>query len=138
MDIRNRKQGWSSTELIEYERYLEKKNLLHSCDPTILVKNPDTDEYEPWGIKDYKYVDPSFFLRDNTPAWCTDMSGRLELPFPGGKKITIENVSAVIITWGKNHISWGLDQSTTLHRGLCGIAPDLEEIRLHGTCNKGV
>lgn len=128
MDLQDRKKGWKEKQIIEYEQCLDRKNLLHSCDPTILIKNPDTGKYEPWGIRNYKYEDSSAFFRDGASKWDTVKIGTLELPFPCGKKIYLENVSSVIITWGKEHITWGFDQATTLHQGLCGIAPDLEEM----------
>ena len=128
MDIRHRKKGWNSDQLIEFECCSQKKKLSFSCDPTIFVKSPYTGEYEPWGIRNYEYKDPSSFFREGASKWDQVKIGTLELPFPNGKDIRIENVSAVIITWGKNHIAWGLDQSTTLHPGVCGIAPDLKEM----------
>lgn len=64
MDLQDRKKGWKEKQIIEYEQCLDRKNLLHSCDPTILIKNPDTGKYEPWGIRNYKYEDSSAFFRD--------------------------------------------------------------------------
>ena len=104
MDLRDRKQGWGTKQLIEYEHRLERKKLLHSCDPTILVKNSETGKYESWGIRNYKYEDSSAFFRDGASKWDKVKIGTLELPFPCGKKIYLENVSCVIVTWGKKHI----------------------------------
>lgn len=123
MDLCNNKQTWKSSQIVELARSFSNDN-----DPTILVKNPKTDKYETWGITDYNCEYSSAFLRDGVSKWDSESTGRLELPFPKGKKIRIDNVCSVIITWGKNHIDWGFDQCTTLHRGLCRIAPDLEEM----------
>ena len=90
-----------SNQLIEFECYSEKEKLSFSCDPTIFVKSPDTGEYEPWRIRNYEHKDPSSFFREGASKWEQVKIGTLELPFPNGKDIHIENVSAVIITWGK-------------------------------------
>ena len=123
MDLCNNKQTWKSSQIIELAR-----SFSNDKDPTILVKNPTTNKYEAWGITDYRCEDTSAYWREDASKWDKVKIGTLELPFPNGKKIQIENVSSVIITWGKNHIDWGFDQCTTLHQGLCRIAPDLEEM----------
>lgn len=128
LDVRDRKKGWKEKQIAEYEQRLERKGLLHSCDPTILVKNPETGKYESWGIRNYKCEYLSNLSGNDESKWDRKMVGVLELPFPCGKKICHENVSSVIITWGEKHSSWGYDQATTLHRGLCSIAPKLEEM----------
>ena len=98
MDLRDRKKGWREKQIIEYEKRLERKNLLHSCDPTILVKNPETGKYESWGIRDYKCEYTSTLLRDDVSKWDSEMVGTLELPFPCGKKINLPATESPIIT----------------------------------------
>lgn len=110
------------------ERYLKKAKLSTSDDPVIFVKNNDTGEYKHWGIKDYKYENPTAFWSEGSSKWDREKTGTLELPFPQNKVIRMENVCSVIITWGKNHIDWGYDQCITLHQGLCRMVPDLEEM----------
>ena len=128
MKLVNKIDTWESSEVKEFQNFLKKKNLSRSDNPTILIKNRSTCKYECGGISDYKYESTSALCQEGSSKWDNVRIGTLELPFPEGKKIQIENVSSVIITWGKNHREWGYDQSTTLHRGLCGIVPDLEEM----------
>ena len=128
MDFHDKQQTWNSSQIAELEHCLRKIDLRTSDDPVILIKNSITGKYECGRIKNYKYEDTSAFWRDGASKWDMIQTGTLELPFPKGKKIQIQNVCSVIITWGKDHIDWGFDQSTTLHRGLCNMIPNLEEM----------
>lgn len=122
------KDTWETSQILKFEHCLREVDLRTSDDPTIIMKNADTDEYVRGGINDYRNKDTSAFWRDGISQWDMKKTGTLILPFPENKKIRIENVHSVIITWGKNHIDWGDKQSATLHRGLCHMIPDLEEM----------
>ena len=128
MDWINNKQTWEPSQIKEFDRCLTKAKLTSSDDPTIFVRNSSAGRYERGGISDYRDKDTSAFWRDGISQWDMKKTGTLVLPFPENKKIRIENVHSVIITWGKNHIDCGDKQSVTLHKGLCYMIPDLEEM----------
>ena len=128
MDWINNKQTWEPSQIKEFDRCLTKAKLSSSDDPTIFVRNSSAGRYERGGISDYRDKGTSAFWRDGISQWDMKKTGTLVLPFPENKKIRIENVHSVIITWGKNHIDWGDKQSVTLHKGLCYMIPDLEEM----------
>lgn len=122
------KHTWSSSEIKEFEYCLTKTKLSTSDDPIIVFKNSKTGKYVHGGINEYKCKDTAAFWSNSVSPWDRVKTGTLKLPFPNGKKIRIENVHSVIITWGKNHIDCGDKQSATLHMGLCNMIPDLEEM----------
>ena len=128
MDWLYDKHTWEMNQILKFEDCIKNVDCRTSNDPVIIVKNPDTGEYICGGISDYRDRSTAKFWRNGISQWDMLKTGTLELPFPHGKRIRMENVYSVTISWGKNHIGCGNKQSITLHEGLCYMIPDLSEI----------
>ena len=112
---------WTDTALNSLEKnrsQLMAYGSYSGSDPHILIKSGLNGEYRLWGIRDFS--DMHFPIKSRT--------GTLELPFPRGKILRIENVNRVIVTWDKSIKGAKRNGFALLGSGMCDIAPTLEEM----------
>lgn len=128
MDTYSGKKNWKSVQLQNVQSYVDSNRRTMEFAPTIYVRDNPKCEYKAWGIKDYKSPDIGLRRHENISAWLHSKVGTLELPFPNGKILRVEKVHCVIISWGREHSSWGANLSSPMHQGIAHLAPDLKEM----------